>query len=110
MIDNFDDLLGDLSAPIKLTKNEVTKERKVAPFSNDPANYHQNLPPDDDPEPKEKLRKVRPTSWKEVDSFVKAHKLTCGTCRKHLKPGEAAWRVVYYDGSVVWWCKACYED
>ena len=104
--DNFDDLIGGLDEPIELPE----KEQETAPFSNDPAYYHYNLPPDDTPEPVEKLRKVRPSSWKEVESFTNKRKLTCGTCRKYLKPGVEAWRVKYYDGDVFWWCRACYED
>ena len=106
MTDNFDDLIDGLNDPIELPE----KEQETAPSSIDPAHYHQNLPPDDDPGPKEKLRKVLPSSWKEVFSHLNTRKLTCGTCRKYLNPGDKAWRVEYYDGDVIWWCIACYKD
>lgn len=106
MTDNFDDLIDGLNDPIELPE----KEQETAPSSIDPAHYNQNLPPDDASGPKEKLRKILPSSWKEVFSHLDTRKLTCGTCRKYLNPGDKAWRVEYYDGDVVWWCRACYEE
>ena len=110
MTADFDALLAGIADPIKLPE-----EQETAPLSNDPAYYHQNLPPDDTPEPYAKWKKF-PKNRKSV---------TCGVCRKKLKAGERVFHQVhdYFPEELkfsakrrkalteeYWWCEKCIGD